>query len=120
MTTEQSLANRYVAAWNETDPDRRRKAIEALWIPEGKHFVDTRQAIGHEALQIRVSTSHEKNVTKAGNRFRAVQDARRLHDSVTFHWQMLPRGRDEILATGFEILLVNENDQILVDYQFVL
>jgi hypothetical protein len=33
---------------------------------------------------------------------------------------MLPQGRDEILATGFEILLVNEDDQILVDYQFIL
>ena len=120
MTTEQSLANRYVAAWNETDPDRRRRAIESLWVPEGKHFVDTRQAFGHKALQTRISTSHEKNVTKAGNRFQAVQDAKRLHDSVIFHWRMMPQGRDEILATGFEILLVNENDQILVDYQFIL
>jgi hypothetical protein len=120
MTTEQSLANRYVAAWNETDPDRRRQAIESLWTPDGKHFVDTRHAIGHDALQARITGSHEKNVTKAGNRFRVVQDAKRLHDSVIFHWQMLPQGRDEILATGFEILLVNEADQILVDYQFIL
>jgi hypothetical protein len=120
MTTEQSLANRYVAAWNETDAECRRQAIQALWTADGKHFVDTRQAIGHDALQARITGSHEKNVTKAGYRFRAVQNARRLRDAITFHWQMLPQGRDEILATGLEILLVNAEDQILVDYQFVL
>ncbi len=94
MNEAQHLADRYVAAWNETDPAARRSAIESLWTRDGQHYVDTRQAIGFAALEDRISRSHEKNVSVLGHRFRAVQDARRLRNAVTFHWQMLPADSD--------------------------
>jgi hypothetical protein len=120
MTEAQQLADRYVAAWNETDPARRREAIESLWTEDGQHYVDTRQAVGYAALEDRISRSHDKNVTVAGNRFRAVHDACRLRNAVTFHWQMLPAHADTVLATGQEFLIVNDDGRILVDYQFVV
>jgi hypothetical protein len=120
MNEAQQLADRYVAAWNETDAGRRRQAIESLWTADGEHYVDTRQAVGHAALEARIKGSFEKNVVGAGNRFRALNDARRLHDAVTFHWQMLPKDSEAVLATGFEFLVTNDDGRILVDYQFVL
>lgn len=120
MYDAQQLADRYVAAWNETDADRRRRAIEDLWVTDGQHYVDTRHAVGYDALEERIRGSHEKNVTDAGNTFRTVRDARRLHDVVTFHWQMLPAGRAEILATGLEILIVGDDGRIVTDYQFIV
>src|ERR1700679_138424 len=90
MNEAQQLADRYVAVWMETDAGRRRRAIEGLWVEDGEHYVDTRQAIGYAALEDRIRGSHEKNVTNARNRFVAMPDARRLHDAVTFHWRMLP------------------------------
>ena len=36
MLDAQTLADRYVAAWNERDADRRRKAVAALWAPDGQ------------------------------------------------------------------------------------
>jgi hypothetical protein len=118
MIDAQQLADRYVAVWNETDPARRRAAIETLWTGDGQHFVDTRHAAGYAALEDRIQRSHDKNVTGAGNRFRAVQDARRLRDVVTFHWQMLPAGSETVMATGLEFLIVNDEDRIRIDYQF--
>jgi hypothetical protein len=91
-----------------------------LWTEDGQHYVDTRQAIGYAALEERIRRSHDKNVTVAGNRFRAVQDACRLRDAVTFHWQMLPADTDPVLATGLEFLIVNDEGRILIDYQFVV
>jgi hypothetical protein len=120
MVDAQHLANRYVAAWNETDPAHRREAIESLWTEDGQHYVDTLQAIGYPALEERIRGSHNKNVAAAGNRFRAVRDARQLSDAVTFHWQMLPASSEAVLAIGLEILIVNDAGRILTDYQFVV
>ena len=118
MLDPQRLADRYIAVWHETDDERRRDAIAALWVRDGRHFVAAREAQGYAALETRIRGSHEKNVRDDGNRFRAVPGARRLHDVVTFYWEMLPADADTVLAKGLEFLIVNDEDMILVDYQF--
>src|SRR5882724_4240250 len=71
MLDPQTLADRYVAVWNEKDEERRRDAIAALWVPDGQHFVAAREAQGYDDLEKRIRGSHEKNVRDDGNRFRA-------------------------------------------------
>jgi len=118
MLDAQTLADRYVAVWNERDEGSRRSAIAALWVPDGQHYVQGQEAQGHEALEKRIRGSHEKNVRDNGNRFRAAGDARRLRDVVTFHWEMLPVGSETVLARGLEFLIIRDDGHILVDYQF--
>jgi hypothetical protein len=118
MLDPQTLADRYVAVWNERDEKRRRDAIAALWVPNGEHFVQGREARGYDELEKRVRGSHEKNVRDDGNRFRAAPGARRLHNVVTFYWEMLPANSDKVLVRGLEFLIINEEGRILVDYQF--
>jgi hypothetical protein len=120
MNTATDLANRYLAVWSEPDPERRRSAIAALWAQDGTHYVGTREARGYEALQARVTGSYEKNVRDGGNRFRLAGEIRGLRDAVTFQWEMLPAGGEEVLATGLEVLIVDHHHRILVDYQFIL
>lgn len=114
------LADRYVAVWNETDAGARRDAIASLWTPEGEHFVRTLQAKGYEALEQRVTSSHEKNVRDAGFRFVATGDAQRLQNTLMFHWQMVPAGGGPVAALGLEFLLLAEDGRIARDYQFIL
>jgi hypothetical protein len=116
----QELADRYVAVWNETNAETRRRAIAELWRPDGIHYVGTREAHGYEALEQRIAGSHEKNVRDGGHRFRAVNGARRLRDVVTFFWEMLPAGGDTVVATGLEFLILDDQGRIVTDYQFVL
>ncbi|HXT78103.1 MAG TPA: hypothetical protein VN702_00945 [Acetobacteraceae bacterium] len=120
MEEAQHLADRYAAVWNETDPERRRRAIAALWVRDGEHYVGTREVRGYDALEQRITGSHEKNVRDGGHRFRAAQDARALRDVVTFHWEMLPAHSEEVVATGLEILVTDGRGRIRIDYQFVL
>jgi len=120
MRNPQALADSYVAVWNEPDAGRRRVAIAELWAPDGEHFVDTREARGYDALEQRITGSYEKNVRDGGHRFRAVQDARALRDVVTFHWEMLPADGEPVMASGLEILVVNDWGRIVTDYQFFL
>ena len=116
----QDLAARYVALWNETDAEARRAAIADLWRPDGMHFVKERIARGHAGLEQRVIGSYEKNVRDKGNRFRARGDAQRLRDIVTFSWDMVPAGTDTVLAVGREFLVLDAEDRIISDYQFII
>jgi hypothetical protein len=113
----QTLADRYVAVWHVTDPAARRAAIAALWGPGGVHYVRTLEARGYDALEERVSSSHEKNVKTAGNSFRA-KNALSLRNLVTFDWDMLSQS-GEVEAVGFEILVLGDDGKIAADYQFV-
>ena len=119
MNDVESLAQRYVAVWNETDASRRREQIAELWAPEGKHYVGAKEVRGFEDLERRVRESHEKNVRDGGQRFRAARDARALRDAITFHWEMLPVDSETVVATGLEVLIVDPTGRILVDYQFM-
>jgi hypothetical protein len=119
MSSAQELADRYVAVWNETGADARRRIIRELWVPDGLHFVGVREARGYDELEQRIIGSHEKNISAAGNSFRAVTNARTLRNGVTFNWEMIsPKG--DVLATGLEFLIVDDRQRILVDYQFIV
>jgi len=120
MLDAQELADRYVAVWNEADAESRRQQIGALWAPDGHHYVDVREAHGHAELEQRISGSHNRSVRDGGHRFRAAKDARTLHDLVTFHWEMLAAAEDGVVARGFEVLRVDAEGRILVDYQFIV
>ena len=118
MDSAQELADRYVAVWNETDAERRRRSIADLWTPEGEHYAGAREVRGYAGLEERIRGSHEKNVRDGGYRFRAVQDAQALRDVVTFHWEMAPAESEKVAASGFIFLLVDGRGRIRVDYQF--
>jgi hypothetical protein len=120
MFDAEELVDRYVAVWNETDPERRQSQISALWLPEGRHYVGVREVLGYAALEHRITDSHNKNVRDSGHYFRAVKDARALRDIVVFNWEMLPNAEDKVAAHGFIVLRVDAEGRILVDYQFIL
>jgi hypothetical protein len=99
---------------------QRRKAIAELWVSDGLHYVDTREARGYEALEQRIIGSHEKWVRDGGNCFRAAKNAQALRNAVTFDWEMPPAGSDTVLAVGREFLILDDDGRILVDYQFIV
>ncbi|UVK37958.1 hypothetical protein LHFGNBLO_005072 [Mesorhizobium sp. AR10] len=115
----QTLADRYVAVWHETDEHRRRDAIAALWVPDGQHYVGERAARGYEALEARIRGSHEKTsgMTATGSALSRMPGC--CVTSSPFYWEMLPADSETVLATGLEILTVDAEGRILVDYQFV-
>ncbi|MFD8320044.1 hypothetical protein [Kitasatospora purpeofusca] len=133
--TAQRIADRYVALWNEPDPERRRRAIEELWAAGGVHllqppedmreraaelgFADTvLEARGHDALEHRVTRAHEEFVANGDYVFRRQGAAIRVGDAVKLSWVMVRPGEDEVLGGGVEVLVLNEDERIVTDYQF--
>lgn len=119
MSDVQKLADRYVAIWNETDDAMRRKTIAEIWASDGRHYSRTLEAHGYDALEKRITGSNEKNIKIGGNRFRSVKNAQALRNVVFFNWEMTPAGDDKtVVAAGVIVLIVDEKQRILFDYQF--
>ena len=130
------LTSRYVAAWNEPDPARRRQAIRELWAEDGIHVLqppaEFRQAAaglgftsaalearGHDELEVRVSRAYQDFVAPGEFAFRSRDNAGALHNVVTFGWEMVPAGGGEAAAAGLEILILGPDGRIEADYQFI-
>jgi hypothetical protein len=117
MTFNQ-LADRYVAVWNDPDPESRRRQIAELWTENGANLTDSLEARGHEALAARIEQSHNKWVRDAGMVFRSRGNATGHHNAVKFSWDMAPAGGGGPVSTGFDFLILAADGRIVDDYQF--
>jgi len=135
-TDPRELVSRYVAVWNEPDPQQRREAIRDLWAKDGAHTLQPPQEIreaaaelgfpstvlearGHDALQIRVSRAYQEFVAPGKFTFQPRGNADRLGNVVKFNWDMVPTGGGEAAGAGLEILVLDEDGRITSDYQFI-
>jgi hypothetical protein len=134
--TAQQIADRYVAVWNEPDPEVRREEIRAVWAPAGGQLLeppdDMRKAAraigfdapalearGYEQLETRVTTAYEEFVAGGVYVFRARHDAARLGDVLKFNWEMVPSEGGDVAAAGLDVFVLDADDRIVDDYQFV-
>jgi len=135
MNDVTALADRYVAVWNEPDPAARRAGVRALWSADASHTIQPPHEIGaaaaalgvavdleargHAALEERVAKSHDEFVARGGFVFRPAGDAARLRDMVKLRWEMVPRTGGDAAASGLQILLLDDDGRIRLDYQFI-
>jgi hypothetical protein len=128
-----TLAQHYVAMWSEPDPGRRRQIIEELWAPGGAHLLQPPEevraeadrlgivgagfeAVGHDAIEHRVTTAHEDFVVRQSFTFRLAGDAQRLRNTVMFRWESVHGG--EAVGGGTEFLVLDPDDRIVADHMF--
>lgn len=130
------LADRFVALWNEPDPERRRRLVAELWTEDGSQILQppqemreigaspgigmaaTLEARGRAELEARAATAYERWVGSEGLSFRRRDDVERLHDVVKFHWEAVsPNG--EVRAVGLDFLVLAGDGRIRRDYTFI-
>jgi hypothetical protein len=131
-----ALVDRYVAMWMEPEPTARRRRIHELWAPEGAQVLEPPQGIreaarsigfphpalevrGHSALEFRVTRAHEEFIAPGRFDFRRSGDAVRVGDSVKFRWEMRSLADGCVAAAGLDLLLLDGEGRIRVDYQFI-
>jgi hypothetical protein len=130
------LADRYLALWNEPDAARRRQTIAELWAEDGRHILQPPREIrelaaqpgigltailearGHEEIAARAASAYQHWVASEGLRFRGRDDADRLGDVVTFHWEAVAND-GETFGGGLNILVLAADGRIERDYTFV-
>ncbi len=78
----ETIAN-YVAAWNETDPAKRRALIARTWAEDGSYLDAHREGVGHDAIDSMIGATQSGF---AGYRFRLASGVEAHHDRVRFSW----------------------------------
>src|SRR5882757_7348248 len=83
MSDAAVIADRYIAIWNETDPERRRALLARTWSEGGSYRDPLMQAEGHDQIGALVEAVHARF---PGFRFALTGKADGYGDRIRFSW----------------------------------
>ena len=108
MPATTDLADRYLAAWNETDPSARTAALAALFADDVRYTDPLVAAVGRQALDATIGAVQAQF---PGFVFRLAGPADAHHDQLRFTWELGPAGQDAPIA-GFDVAVVDDSGLI--------
>jgi SnoaL-like protein len=100
MTDFDTLAQRYIAAWNETDADARSAAVAALYAEDARYTDPLVDAEGREAIAATIGAVQQQF---PGFAFRLAGPVDAHHDQARFTWELGPVGAPEAPIAGFDV-----------------
>jgi SnoaL-like domain len=102
MNDPTSIANRYIALWNETNASRRQGLLADLWTEDATYIDPLMQGGGHGEIDALVSAVHQRF---PDFRFSLIGQPDGYGNQVRFSWQLGPEGADgPIKGTDFATL----------------
>jgi hypothetical protein len=113
------LADRYIAIWNEPDPQIRRKLIDELWAEDSAYHNRLFTVWGRDMIENVISAAYGEYSAR-GFTFKSQNDAYGHHNGVRVGWVLVASGTGEADTFCEDFLLLNDEGQIIVDYQFGL
>ncbi|WP_042421721.1 nuclear transport factor 2 family protein [Streptacidiphilus anmyonensis] len=114
-TTLQDLADRYIAAWNETDPAARRHLVDASWAEDARYTDPLVAAEGRDAVDAMLGAVQAQF---PGLVFRLGGPVDAHHDIARFTWELGPAG-GEALVVGFDVLVADADGRIAQVHGFL-
>jgi hypothetical protein len=114
------FVERYVALWNEPDAKARRRTVEHLWAHDGTNCTGSTQAVGYDALNVRVTSAYEDYVGSGKYYFRSHLPPVGHHGVVKVTWEMVTIPENEIASIGIEFLVLDDQGRIASDHQFIV
>jgi hypothetical protein len=109
MTDFNGVAERYIAAWNETDADARAKAVADLWTEDAELTDPLTYVTGHEGIGAVIAGAQQMFpgfVFTLGGRVDG------HHDIARFTWHLGPEGTAEPVVIGFDVVALAEDGRI--------
>jgi hypothetical protein len=99
MSDFTALAQQYIAAWNETDPQARRALIDEIWSSDGRYVDPLAEVTGRDQFDAVIAAAQAQF---AGMTFRLAGTVDAHHDQARFTWELGPDGTDAIVV-GFDV-----------------
>jgi SnoaL-like domain len=90
-----TLAERYIAAWNETDDAARRRAVAELWTDDGRYVDPLVEAEGVDGIAATIGAVQQQF---PGFVFRLAGPVDGHHEQLRFSWELGPAGQDAPIA----------------------
>jgi hypothetical protein len=114
MLPEQ-IVLRYIDTWNETDPRRRRAAIDALYA-EDCVYTDPLAAVrGRDGVDGFIGKAQQQF---PGLKFSLAGKVDAHHGQARFTWHASPGGATEAVVVGFDVVVL-EGERIRAVYGFL-
>jgi hypothetical protein len=104
----QDIVERYIAAWNETDPQLRRGLIDSLWAADGSYTDPLVDVHGRDEIDATIAAVQQQF---PGLVFRLGGPVDTNHDQARFTWHLGPDG-GEAIVIGFDVVVLDGGDQI--------
>ncbi|GAA3386995.1 nuclear transport factor 2 family protein [Cryptosporangium minutisporangium] len=115
MSDIEQFVTRYLAAWNETDPARRRAEIDAVWADDALYIDPLVVARGREEIDATIGAVQAQF---PGFVFRLAGPVDAHHQQARFQWELGPAG-GEALVVGFDVAVLAEDGRIGQVYGFL-
>jgi len=103
MTDLDTLVDRYVAIWNETDPARRRDLIAETWTEDASYLDPLMGGEGRDGIDAMVA---EVQARFPGHRFCRTGPVDAHHDRLRFGWELGPAA-GPALAGGLDVRVLD-------------
>jgi hypothetical protein len=105
VSNVQTLVDRYIATWNETDPHRRRALIADVYT-DTAGYTDPLVAVrGRDAIDQFVAAAQAQF---AGLQFSLGGGVDAHHDQARFTWHLGAPGADEPVVIGFDVAVFDD------------
>ena len=108
MTATTTLADRYLAAWNETEPAARRALVDELFTEDVRYTDPVADVSGRDQLDGLIGAVQAQF---PGFVFRPAGPVDAHHDQVRFTWHLGPEGA-EPPVTGFDVAVTDGDGRI--------
>jgi hypothetical protein len=102
------LAERYLAAWNETDPAARRRAVADLFAEDARYVDPLADVTGRDALEATIAAVQQQF---PGWTFRPAGPADGHHEQVRFSWELGPADADAPVA-GSDVVVTGPDGRV--------
>ncbi|MBB3086385.1 nuclear transport factor 2 family protein [Geodermatophilus sabuli] len=108
MTATPQLAERYLAAWNATDPAARRAAVIDVFAEDVRYTDPLADVTGRAALEATIAAVQGQF---PGFVFRLAGPVDAHHDQLRFTWILGPEGQEAPIA-GFDVAMTDGDGRI--------
>jgi hypothetical protein len=100
--------DRYIAAWNEGDPERRRALVEQTFAADADYLDPLMSGVGRDGIDAMIAGARQ---AYPGHRFELAAGPDAHHDRVRFSWHLVADGGAPV-ATGHDYATVTPDGRL--------
>ena len=102
MKDTRAIVDRYLAIWNEADPQRRRAMIAEVWTQDATYADPVMRGAGHDGIDAMIAGAQAQF---PGFAFSALGEPDAHGDRLRFRWTLGPKGANTIIdGTDFAVV----------------
>ena len=109
MSNFNEVAVRYLAAWNEPEPKRRRELVAKAWTDDGTYVDAAREGRGHDSLDAMIATAQGHF---PGYRLHLASGIEAHHDCLRFSWVAGGTAETPLYIKGTDFVVVAADGRI--------